>query len=473
MSNLANNYRPLIFSDLIGQDVIVQIITNAIKLGRVANAFLLTGSHGTGKTSIARIIAKSLNCKYKKSYDPCMNCSTCNSITKSSHVDVIEMDAASHTSVDDIRLILENAKYLPSQSKIKIYIIDEVHMISTSAFNALLKTIEEPYPHVKFILATTELHKVPATIISRCQRFALKRINNKVLADHLEKIAKKENIEIDRNAILIIANYAQGSVRDALSIFEQLTIYKYKNNISSQDVQNVLCISDENQIFALLDHIVEKNANKLLTLFSHLYNNGSDPMLILHELLEGIHTLCRIQIFPKTTDNTELLSISKKYSTELLNRLWQTLLNGIQSVKIAPNMYTASDIVLLRLCYLSSLPSPIEIIKRINYDNKKSLTIITKEQILDLCKEKGELILYEHLKSNLQIHNISASVIKLKLISTISSLNMITKQLESFLYSHMNHRWIVEIIDINEDSPVVSKVMKAFDNARISRIKKI
>ena len=474
MSSLANNYRPLTFSNLIGQDVMVKIITNAITLNKVADTFLLTGPHGTGKTSTARIIAKSLNCTQKKSIEPCMNCFSCTDITKSIHTDVLEMDAASNTSVDNIRTILENAKYLPAQAKFKVYIIDEVHMLSNSAFNALLKTLEEPYDHVKFILATTELNKVPATIISRCQRFNLNRISDEQLADYLLYISKKENVYLSEDAAMIISKSAKGSVRDGISILEQLILYSGRKNISIQDVRNVLSVSDESRIILLLKYISEQNSRELLKSFHNLYINGSDPILVLHEILEMFHNVSRVKTFSNQKYSKDLIDLSKRYSMELLNRLWQALLTGIQNVKIAPNMYSASEIILLRLCYLASLPPPSEMIKRITGKTIGSPQL-TEETFLELCKQNGELILHEYLNSKLQIIDINnnSNVIKLELIYPINSLNKLSEKIINLLYSFTNKQWKVEIIDKTIDFPIVNRVMQKFQNAKIVDVKKV
>ncbi|MBQ4875429.1 MAG: DNA polymerase III subunit gamma/tau [Rickettsiaceae bacterium H1] len=472
MNSLANNYRPLIFSDLIGQETLVRIITNSIKSGKIANSFLLTGPYGIGKTSTARIIAKSLNCENKISTEPCMNCSNCRDISKSVHADVLEMDAASNTGVDDIRAILEDAKYMPSQAKCKVYIIDEVHMLSNSAFNALLKVLEEPYDHVKFILATTEFDKVPSTIISRCQRFHLKRINDEKLTQYLQNIADKEGVTIAKNAASLISRSAKGSVRDGISILEQLILYSEDKNISIKDVQNVLGISDKTKITLMLKYIADQDAEKLLMLFHGLYTDGNDPIIILEQILGFFHVLSRIKIIPEQDNNLE--EIAKKYSIELSNRLWQTLLNGIQNVKISPDIYSASEIILLRLCYLSSLPSPQEIIKKIesNSDEMEKKEV-TEKTVLDLCKKNGEFILYQYLNTNLKINKISSNVITLELISNVNSLDQLKNKLLSLLNLKTNKEWKIEIIDKIGQYPVVNKIMQEFKNSKIVSIKKV
>ncbi len=465
MSNLANTYRPLIFQDLIGQDVMVRTLRNSITLGRLANAFLLTGSYGIGKTTTARIIAKSLNCSDNSSPDPCMKCVHCIDITKSVHIDVLEMDAASHTSVDDIRTILENAQYIPLQSKFKIYIIDEVHMLSKSAFNALLKALEEPYPHVKFILATTELHKVPATIISRCQRFHLQRINNKQLENHIIKIAKQESCKITEESATLIAQVADGSARDAISILEQAISYS-DDMITIEHVQNILGISNKIKIQEMLMCIADKQPANLLKTFEELYNGGGDPLLILNDILEQFNEISKMHVIP--FENEKLKALSQKFSLELLNRLWQALFNGIQTVKLALNIYTASEMILLRLCYLSSLPSPSEAIKELN-----NQTELSANKILDLCRQNHETTLLNYLTNNLQIINISDNIITLNMIISVNSLSEVKNRLITCLKTWTQKDWGLEIIDKSADNPMISSLMQEFDGAKLTNIKKL
>ena len=465
MSSLANAYRPLIFKDLIGQEVMVRTISNAIKLNRVANAFLLTGPHGVGKTSAARIIAKSLNCLDKNTPDPCMNCVNCHDITASTHLDILEMDAASNTSVDDIRALLESAKYLPVSATFKVYIIDEVHMLSKSAFNALLKALEEPYHYVKFILATTESYKVPATIISRCQRFHLQRINYQQLASRIEDVANKENNKISNEAAYLIAKSADGSVRDALSILEQAISYS-NDDITVEDVQKILGMSDSKKLIKLVEYIADRQASPLLKLFAELYNLGGDPIIILYDVLELLHGLSKMKVIPY--DNAELLRLSEKFSLELLNRLWQALFNGIQTVKFAPNIYIAAEMILLRICHLSSLPSPGEVIGNIEPVKK-----LTAEQILDLCKRNNETVLLNYLTNNLRIMDINDNIITLNMVTPVNSLNEFKSRFTTCLNTWTKENWSLKIVDKLESHPVVNRVMQEFDGAKITNIKKI
>jgi DNA polymerase III, subunit gamma and tau len=287
---LARKYRPQRFSDLIGQQVLVQTLTNAIQNNRIAHAYLLTGVRGIGKTTTARLIAMSLNCESRdsNSHEPCGNCDSCKSIRDDRNMDVIEMDAASKTGVDDIREIIDNIKYKPVNCKYKIFIIDEVHMLSKSAFNALLKTLEEPPEHIKFIFATTESRKIPITIISRCQRFDLHRVSNNDLNSHIDSIAQKEKIKINQDAISLIVRSSEGSIRDGLSLLDQ-AIASENEKITAKSIIQMLGLADRSKIFELMNSIFEGDAPKSLLIFNELYNSGADILMIFDEMLKVTH----------------------------------------------------------------------------------------------------------------------------------------------------------------------------------------
>ncbi|MDB2415197.1 DNA polymerase III subunit gamma/tau [Rickettsiales bacterium] len=374
---LANKYRPTSFDDLIGQDVLIRTITNAVKHNRIANAFLLTGIRGVGKTTTARIIARVLNCVGEDGNggptpSPCGVCKQCQSIAEDRHPDVIEMDAASHTGVDDIREIIDNAHYLPVIARYKIYIIDEVHMLSKNAFNALLKTLEEPPSHVKFIFATTETRKVPVTILSRCQRFDLRRVENDILIKRLSDISKQENTVIEDEALAVIANASEGSVRDALSMLDQ-SISQHEGTITVANVREMLGLADHSSIIDIFTLIAEGKSAEVLDRFKDLYNKGADSTLILEEMMEFGHLVTKLKISQDSSQYMNLpkeqieiaKSLAEKLSMSYLTRYWQMLLKGFGEVKIAPNGFIAAEMLLIRLTYMADLPSPAAIIKKL------------------------------------------------------------------------------------------------------------
>lgn len=376
---LARKYRPQSFDDLIGQDALVRTLSNAIEMSRIAHAFLLTGIRGIGKTTTARIIARSLNCVGPDgtggpTINPCGVCEHCVAIKDDRHQDVLEMDAASRTGVNDIREIIENARYLPTSARYKIYIIDEVHMLSTSAFNALLKTLEEPPQHVKFIFATTELRKIPITILSRCQRFDLKRIDHTMLAQHLQTVAEKEHFSVEAEALTLLTKAAEGSVRDGLSLLDQAISYSHTEGtktVGFSTVQHMLGTSSKSLLFDLLDHLIKGDITSSLEAFHTIYSAGGDPALILKDLLEVSNLIMRVKVCPALVKSQYLSDVEAERSKQLsdvlsipfLSRMWQILLKGIQEVSTAPSAVMAAEMVLIRLAYVSDLPSPAEYIK--------------------------------------------------------------------------------------------------------------
>lgn len=371
---LALKYRPDNFADLIGQDVLVQTLTNAINTNRIANAFLLTGIRGVGKTTTARIIARALNCTGEDgngsaTISPCGVCANCKSIRESRHPDIMEMDAASRTGVDDIREIIENARYLPTSARYKIFIIDEVHMLSKNAFNALLKTLEEPPAHVKFIFATTEIRKIPITILSRCQRFDLRRIDNETLVNHLANIAAKEDAQIEREALEMIANASEGSVRDSLSMLDQ-AISHAEGAVTAAMTRDMLGLADKTKVIDIFDNIAKGEAAAALDILKELYEASADPVLVLNDLLEYTWLTTKLKVMPKL-DMTGLIpqneysrakDMAEKLPMSYLTRCWQMLMKGIGEAKAASNTYNAAEMILVRLAYISDLPSPAAII---------------------------------------------------------------------------------------------------------------
>ncbi|MCI5048970.1 MAG: DNA polymerase III subunit gamma/tau [Rickettsiales bacterium] len=379
---LARKYRPQRFDDLIGQEVLVRTLTNAFASGRIAHAFLLTGIRGIGKTTTARIIARGLNCigpdgMGGATTDPCGECPNCQMILDDRHVDVIEMDAASRTGIDDIRDIIETVHYAPTSARYKIYIIDEVHMLSKNAFNALLKTLEEPPAHVKFIFATTELRKIPITIVSRCQRFDLRRLDVEMLANHLGNICAQESVDVEADALQLVATAAEGSVRDALSLLDQAiamgTDAGGSVKVGEEMIRDMLGMADKSRSFALLEHIFKGQAQEAITILRDAYDRGSDPLLMLQDLLEITHYLTRIRLAPDLADNVKYSDIEQQKAKTMVEQLgmaaltrgWQMLLKGIEEVKQAPQPLAAAEMIVVRLTHGANLPSPEEIIQQI------------------------------------------------------------------------------------------------------------
>lgn len=371
---LARKYRPADFDSLIGQEAMVRTLSNAIDTGRLAHAFILTGVRGVGKTTTARIIAKALNCTSADgpTINPCGTCDNCTSIAESRHVDVLEMDAASRTGVDDIREIIESVRYAPVSARFKIYIIDEVHMLSKSAFNALLKTLEEPPEHVKFIFATTEIRKLPVTVLSRCQRFDLKRVEAEVLVGHLDRLVKAEDCSAEEAALALIARAAEGSVRDSLSLLDQ-AIAHGAGSVTEDQVRGMLGLADRAQVLDLFEQIMKGEIAEALATLRTQYDSGADPVVVINDLLEVSHWLTRLKVTPDTGIDTLVSEAEKeqggKMASELsmphLTRAWQMLMKGLGEVRVAPSAIAAAEMVLIRMAYASGLPSPADLVKRL------------------------------------------------------------------------------------------------------------
>ncbi len=384
---LARKYRPYELEGLIGQNVLVQTLTNAIENDRIPHAFIMTGIRGVGKTSTARIIARSLVCvgkdgkNTKPTTKPCGVCNQCMAIANDSHVDILEMDAASRTGVNDIREIIENVHYAPVMARYKIYIIDEVHMLSKSAFNALLKTLEEPPEHTKFIFATTEIRKIPVTVLSRCMRFDLARVPVELLNEHLSAIAKKEKVKIKDDALTLISNSAEGSVRDALSLLDQAIGISNKGDaIDVGLVSSMLGVADSAAMYDLFSDIVEGKPKEAIEQIRAMYMAGADPVTILQDLLEMSHFITQLKVIPEMasaphlaeTDVKRGKDMAAKLSIPYLSRMWQMLLKGVQEAQYAPNSLVAAEMILVRLTYVSDAPTPGDLIKKIQSEGVAS-----------------------------------------------------------------------------------------------------
>ena len=373
---LARKYRPQNFDALVGQEALVQTLTNAIETGRIAHAFILTGVRGIGKTTTARIIARALNCvgpdgKGGPTAKPCGVCVNCRAIADDRHVDVIEMDAASRTGVDDMRDLIEGVRYKPVSARYKVYIIDEVHMLSKSAFNALLKTLEEPPEHVKFVFATTEIRKVPVTVLSRCQRFDLRRLDQEVLAKHLGAIAEKEGAKVAPEALSLLARAADGSVRDGLSLLDQAIAHAVDGAVGAEVVRDMLGLADRALVLDLFDGVMKGDVKGALQQIAGMYRAGADPVVVVQDLLDLTHWLTRLKIVPEAAEGLAVSEAERGRAGEMAGRLpmaslaraWQMLLKGLAEVQHAPQPLAALEMVLVRLAYAAELPAPADLVK--------------------------------------------------------------------------------------------------------------
>ncbi len=374
---LARKYRPQDFTGLIGQEALVRTLSNAFATGRIAHAFMLTGVRGVGKTTTARIIARALNCigpdgkRTEPTIHPCGVCDPCVAIAESRHMDVQEMDAASRTGIDDIREIIEGVRYAPASARYKVYIIDEVHMLSKQAFNGLLKTLEEPPPHVKFVFATTEIRKVPVTVLSRCQRFDLRRIETGELAALLRTISDKENVKVEEAALALIARAAEGSARDSLSLLDQAIAHSEEAVITAEMVRGMLGLADRGRVLDLFEKLMGGKIADALGDLNELYDRGADPLAMMQDLLETTHFLTRVKVAPNaegffdgsSSEGRRAAEMAGKLPVAALTRAWQMLLKGLIEVRDATRPIAACEMALIRLAYAADLPPTDKLVR--------------------------------------------------------------------------------------------------------------
>lgn len=410
---LARKYRPQNFEDLLGQDALVQTLTNAIKNNRLHHAYILTGIRGVGKTTTARLIARAINCTGPDgnggpTIHPCGECENCKAIAADRHIDVIELDAASKTGVDDIREILDGVRYKPVNARYKVYIIDEVHMLSKSAFNALLKTLEEPPAHVKFIFATTEIRQVPVTILSRCQRFDLQRLSVEILTQLFKKVLVAENITFEDSALHMIARAADGSARDGLSMLDQAIVLG-NGKIETSVVKDMLGLADKQQCFALYEKLLEGDVAEVLRNLQAMYANGASPLLVLQDMIDITHLLAKVKILPDFINDASLgeteREMCKKLCTapiSILSKIWQMLIRGLSEIQYANVQIDALEMILMRIAYSASLPTPADLLKEL----KKKSTITDSSS-------NGVVYFEENVSKNTVTLNTTADLIKL------------------------------------------------------------
>ena len=524
---LARKYRPQNFEDLLGQDALVQTLTNAIQNNRLHHAYILTGIRGVGKTTTARLIARALNCtgpdgKGGPTIHPCGECDNCKAIAAGRHMDVLELDAASHTGVDDIRELLDSARYAPTNARYKIYIIDEVHMLSKGAFNALLKTLEEPPAHVKFIFATTEIRKVPVTILSRCQRFDLQRLSVETLTGLFTKILKNENIPAEQEALEIIAKAADGSARDGLSLLDQAIVLS-NADIKTDVVKKMLGLADRGQTLALFENLIKGDMDSVLNAVTEQYANGATPMIILQDLINITHDMAKIKIVPSLVNSTSLseiekqtfMNLSNSCSLAILSKIWQMLIKGITELNLAPSALEALEMILLRIAYSASMPTPMELLNEVKKNSDKGInfqaqiapgsekknsiestagnradyvTFNTVEDLIKYLEQSKKALLEYSVKNDICIRDFSDGYIAMNIGPNIHQDFMMNFQ--KFLTHTTGKAWKIEVIkgDMGEtiadkektiveakkknvsEYPLVKKILEEFRGSKIEMV---
>lgn len=506
---LARKYRPQTFEDLLGQDALVQTLTNAIQNNRLHHAYILTGIRGVGKTTTARLIARAINCtgpdgKGGPTIHPCGECENCKAIAADRHIDVIELDAASKTGVDDMREILDGVRYKPTMARYKVYIIDEVHMLSKSAFNALLKTLEEPPAHVMFIFATTEIRKVPVTILSRCQRFDLQRISIETLVKLFHKVLAAENIEAEDEALHMVARAADGSARDGLSMLDQAIVLG-NGKIENATVKNMLGLADRQQTFAMYEKLLEGNVAEVLQILHQLYSDGATPMLIIQDLVDITHLLAKVKIIPDYINDSSVgendREMCKKLNAapiSILSKIWQMLIKGISELQYANVQIDALEMILMRIAYSANMPTPADLLKELkkksrmnNFVNKPQIVLnssthiantdthiaseltedsegfelSTPEELVKLLNAKRQMLLLYAVKNDMSFKEFTAGKMRIAL-SEKADKDLIAN-LRKFLAKETGVSWVIDI-----DYEPLGETLAFKENKELERDKK-
>ena len=501
---LARKYRSQDFESLIGQDVLVKTLTTAINTGRIAHAYIFTGIRGTGKTSTARILAKALNCLSSDhaTSKPCGVCENCRAIAAGQHIDVMEIDAASHTGVDNMREILDAALYRPTNARYKVYIIDEVHMLSTSAFNALLKTLEEPPAHVIFILATTEIRKVPVTILSRCQRFDLARVPVETLKKHFAWVAEQEKIELSDGANELLARAADGSVRDGLSLLDQ-AIAQTGGHVDEGAVLDMLKRTDRGTVVNFMKIVLSGDVSAALNKLDEIYNNGADLTMLLNDMMEWTHWATRMYPSLRLTDATSspytadqretIKKINETISLNTLSRIWQVMVASVPELAASGNQKQCFDMLVVRLMHIADMPSIPELLKQNPQPQKteekpvvekpKFMEINTSDELADALQNARELLLYSYYTTNLEIVGFENG--KITYFDRKGEKDF-SQKLTLWLHDKTGKNWTIETVADDphkqtlsehtkseiESDPMVASAMDLFEDAEIVNISK-
>ncbi len=496
---LARKYRSQDFESLIGQDVLVKTLTTAINTGRIAHAYIFTGIRGTGKTSTARILAKALNClsSDRPTATPCGVCENCRAIAAGQHIDVLEIDAASHTGVDNMRDILDAVQYRPTNGRYKVYIIDEVHMLSQSAFNALLKTLEEPPAHVIFILATTEIRKVPVTILSRCQRFDLVRVSVDTLKKHFAQIAEQEKIELSDAANELLARAADGSVRDGLSLLDQ-AIAQTGGHVDEASVLNMLKRADRSVVMDIMETILSGDTATALEKVDSIYNNGADLAMLLPDMMEWTHWATRMHpsvragdvvTAPYTTDQrTKIRDIDSHVTLNTLSRIWQVMVASVPEMAANGNPKQCFDMLVVRLMHIAEMPSVAEILKKqpstpplpqkTITTTQKTVKITSAADLAAELQSAKEILLYSYYTNNIEVSDFSDGKI---VYFDRGSDSEFSRKLGSWLHDKTGHDWTLVPEEKSdhaqtvseqkreelESDPLIADAMSLFEGAEI------